>query len=126
MRSFGFNSTKSGSSKIPISSLNKDRKHKLSQLRVIQKTLVYVIGLAPDIATEERLGSLDLFGQYGKIDKIVINTSNVYHSGRGGPSYSGYVTFASPRDSALAILAVDQHIHADRLIRASFGTTKFC
>lgn len=87
---------------------------------------MYVIGLAPDIASESKLGSLDLFGQYGKIDKIVINTSNVYHSGRSGPSYSGYITFASPRDSALAILAVDQHIHADRLIRASFGTTKFC
>ena len=107
MRSFGFNPTKKDSSRIPISSLNKDRKHKLSQLRVIQKTLVYVIGLAPDIASESKLASMDLFGQYGKIDKIVINTSNVYHSGRGGPSYSGYITFESPGDAALAILAVD-------------------
>ena len=107
MRSFGFNPPKKDSSRIPINTLTKDKKHKLAQLRVIQKTLVYVIGLAPDIATESKLASLNYFGQYGKIEKIVVNTNNVYHSGRGGPSYSGYITFASPRDSALAILSVD-------------------
>ena len=35
MKSFGFNAPKKDSLRIPISSLNKDRKHKLSQLRVI-------------------------------------------------------------------------------------------
>ena len=112
--------------RIPISSLTKDKVRKLASLRVIQKTLVYVIGLAPEIATESRLASNDLFGQYGKIEKIVINTNNVYHSSRGGASYSGYITFASPRDSAIAILSVDSYMHNDRLIRASFGTSKFC
>lgn len=87
---------------------------------------MYVIGLAPDIASEQTLRSLDFFGQYGKIEKIVINTNNVYNSGRGGPSYSAYMTFSSPRESANAILSVDQFIYNERLIRASFGTSKFC
>jgi len=85
-----------------------------------------VIGLAPDIASEQTLRSLDYFGQYGKIDKIVINTNNVYNGSRGGPSYSAYMTFSDPRDSAIAILSVDQHMYNERLIRASFGTSKFC
>lgn len=87
---------------------------------------MYVIGLAPDIAQESTLRSLDFFGQYGKIDKIVINTNNVYNGSRGGPSYSAYMTFQNPRDSAIAILSVDQYMYNERLIRASFGTSKFC
>ena len=85
-----------------------------------------MIGLAPDIASEQTLRSLDFFGQYGRIEKIVINTNNVYNGGRGGPSYSSYITFSDPRDSAIAILSVDQHMYNERLIRASFGTSKFC
>ena len=50
----------------------------------------------------------------------------MYNLSRGGPSYSAYITFASPRDSAVAILSIDSHIHEDRMIRASFGTSKFC
>ena len=104
----------------------KEKVKRLANLRVIQKTLVYVIGLAPDIAQESTLKSLDFFGQYGKIEKIVINTNNIYNGSRGGPSYSAYMTFSNPRDSAIAILSVDQFIDNERLIRASFGTSKFC
>jgi len=70
--------------------------------------LVYVIGLAPDIASEGTLKGLNYFGQYGKIEKIVLNTNNVYNGGRGGPSYSAYMTFSNPRESANAILVSNQ------------------
>ena len=50
-----------------IQSLNKDKIKKLSNLRVIQKTLVYVIGLAPEIANEGKLKSVEYFGQYGNL-----------------------------------------------------------
>ena len=60
--------------------------------------------MAPEIAKESTLRNINYFGQYGKIEKIVINTNNVYNSGRGGPSYSAYMTFSNPRDSAIAIL----------------------
>jgi len=117
---------RNGQQKIPVGSLSKDKVKKLSNLRVIQKTLVYVIGLSPEIAQENVLRSLDFFGQYGKIEKLVINTNNVYNGSRGGPSYSAYMTYSSYKESAIAILSVDQFIFNDRLIRASFGTSKFC
>lgn len=68
---------------------------------------MYVIGLAPDIAKEQTLRSLDYFGQYGKIEKLVLNTNHVYNSSKGGPSYSAYITFATPREAANTILSVD-------------------
>jgi CCR4-NOT transcription complex subunit 4 len=60
---------------------------------VIQKTLVYVIGLAPEIAHEDTLKKPEYFGQYGDLLKVVINTNNVYNATRGGPSYSAYLTY---------------------------------
>jgi CCR4-NOT transcription complex subunit 4 len=74
---------------------------------VIQKTLVYVIGIAPEVASEEILKQPEYFGQYGDLQKIVINTNNVYNATRGGPSYSAYLTYHYARESALAILSVD-------------------
>lgn len=50
----------------------------------------------------------------------------MYNATRGGPSYSAYLTFHSARESAIAILSVDQYVLNDRMIRASFGTSKFC
>lgn len=73
---------------------------------MIQKTLVYVIGLAPEIASEETLKKPEYFGQYGDLLKVVINTNNVYNATRGGPSYSAYLTYHQPRESAIAILVI--------------------
>ena len=56
-----------------VESLN--RKH-LSGLRVVQKNLVYVVGLNPRIREEDLLQTLrgeQYFGQYGKIVKIVVS-----------------------------------------------------
>jgi hypothetical protein len=103
LKSFGFVPPK-GTNKIQISSLSKDKIKKLANLRVIQKTLVYVIGIAPEIATEDILKSTDYFGQYGDLLKVVVNTNNVYNATRGGPSYSAYLTYSHPRESAIAIL----------------------
>ena len=67
LKSLGFSNVKSQSTKIAISSLSKDKIKKLQNLRVIQKTLVYVIGLAPEIANEGKLKSVEYFGQYGNL-----------------------------------------------------------
>ena len=61
LKSFGFVPPK-GQNKILISSLSKEKIKKLANLRVIQKTLVYVIGIAPEIAHEDILKSLEYFG----------------------------------------------------------------
>lgn len=71
---------------------------------MIQKTLVYVIGIAPEIASEEILKKTEYFGQYGDLIKVVVNTNNVYNATKGGASYSAYFTYSEARESANAIL----------------------
>ena len=46
-----------------------DRK-KLAAMRVIQRNLVYVIGIPPSLASEEKLRRREFFGQYGKVVKV--------------------------------------------------------
>ncbi|KAK6539032.1 transcriptional repressor general negative regulator of transcription subunit 4 [Orbilia ellipsospora] len=105
------------------------RKH-LSGLRVVQKNLVYVTGLNPRIREEDLLQTLrgeQYFGQYGKIIKIVVNK----RTGEKGSSDKGagmgvYVTFQRKEDAASCIQAVDGSQNGDRVLRATYGTTKYC
>jgi len=61
------------------------------------------------------------------LKKVVVNTSHVYNpKGAVGPSFGAYVTYFRPEDAAVAILAVDEFTLEKRLLRASFGTTKYC
>ena len=46
-----------------------------SNIRIMQKNIVYVIGLSGTLANRDVLSSYQFFGQYGKILKIVINQS---------------------------------------------------
>ena len=73
----------------------------------MQKNLVYVIGLSPDLASEELLKRREYFGQYGKIRKIAVNKGQIYNYGYNGSSYSAYITFFSEREATIAIQAVD-------------------
>lgn len=41
-------------------------------------------------------------------------------------SYAAHITYSTPEDASLAILALDKHVFDGRKIRASFGRTKFC
>ncbi|RKP15918.1 hypothetical protein ROZALSC1DRAFT_18185, partial [Rozella allomycis CSF55] len=103
-----------------------NKKH-LEHLRVIQKNLVYVIGLSTRVASEEILKQAEYFGQFGKIIKVVVNRKQVFSgTSTAGPSVSVYVTFAKKRDAALAIHTIDGSILDGRILRASFGTTKYC
>lgn len=57
----------------------------------------------------------------------MVNTNYVYKpKGSVGPSYGAYVTYSSPKEASLAVLGIEQHEMDDRLLRASFGTTKYC
>ncbi|PVZ99694.1 hypothetical protein BB558_004271 [Smittium angustum] len=103
-----------------------NKKH-LANVRVIQRNLAYVVGLPPHLATEEILKGPDYFGQFGKINKIVINKKQIT-SRTGEPiiSVGAYVTFASKEDTAVAIQTVDGSTLENRLLRATYGTTKYC
>ncbi len=67
----------------------------------------------------------EFFGQYGDIAKLVVNKNKLYNSnGRNGPSYSAHVTYHTEKEASIAILAMDNTIIDNHLIRASYGTTK--
>ncbi|KAL8658585.1 MAG: hypothetical protein Q9202_007514 [Teloschistes flavicans] len=107
-----------------VESLN--RKH-LAGLRVVQKNLVYVVGLNPKSREEDLLQTLrgeQYFGQYGKIVKIVV--SKAKENANGNSSIGVYVTFARKQDAASCIAAVDGSPNGERTLRAQYGTTKYC
>ena len=57
--------------------ITENRKH-LANVRVVQKNLVFVVGLSPRLADPEVLKKPDYFGKFGKIHKVVINHSTQY------------------------------------------------
>lgn len=104
------------------------RRH-LIDLRVIQRNLVYVIGISPRIATETILRDHDWFGQCGRIVKVVVNRRNLLESAtptNAGPSASAYITYARVEDAAKALAHWDGYLFDGRVMRASYGTTKYC
>eukprot|EP01038_Epipyxis_sp_PR26KG_P009263 gene9263-12478_t len=98
-----------------------DRRH-LHNYRVVQRNLVYVIGVPATIATEDVLRKPEYFGQYGKIGKVVIHRNNT----ASHTSVSAYVTFVHKEDAKAAIQALDGYYLDNHMLRASFGTTKYC
>lgn len=56
-------------------------------VRVVQKNLVFVVGLPMRLADTETLKRHEYFGKFGKIHKVVINQSPSY-AGTQGPSAS--------------------------------------
>ncbi|PWN52517.1 hypothetical protein IE53DRAFT_373515 [Violaceomyces palustris] len=109
-----------------------NRKH-LANMRVVQKNLVYVVGLSSKLAKEELIPTLrsnDYFGQYGRISKILISkrtTASKLVMGTSESAIGVYVTYFRKEDAARAIVAIDGSKGSDgRIIRASYGTTKYC
>lgn len=104
--------------------LSENRKH-LANVRVVQKNLVFVVGLPPRLADADTLKKQDCFGKYGKIHKVVVNQSTSY-AGLQGPSASAYVTYYRAEDALRAIQAVSNVKVDGRTLKASLGTTKYC
>lgn len=94
----------------------------LAGVRVVQKNLVYVIGLNPTIRDEgqllQTLRGPEYFGQYGEIDKIVV--SKAKPGGNPNQGIGVYVTFSRKADAASCIAAVDGSTNGDRLLRFVF------
>ena len=100
----------------------------LQNCRIIQKNLVYIIGLSLNlIKNEKKLKSFEYFGQYGTVTKLVINKNKVYTGlNPNQPTYSCYVTYLNEDESSLAILCLDNTTIDGHNIKASYGTTKYC
>ena len=101
---------------------------KMQNIRIIQKNLVYLIGLSKELAfKDELLSQFEYLGQYGRIKKLVVNKNKTYNgNGPNGTSYSCHVTYSSIDESSLAILALDNAVIDNHVFKASYGTTKYC
>lgn len=120
-------------------------------MRVVQKNLVFVVGLPLRLADPEILKRHEYFGKFGKIHKVVINQSTSYAGSQGpsastcpacalGSSWGGYVaglmralvvlgayvTYVKSEDALRAIQTVNNIALDGRLIKSSLGTTKYC
>jgi CCR4-NOT transcription complex subunit 4 len=113
-------SEQSGPMEVP-----KDRTQ-LANMRVIRRNLVYAVGLPAPVATEEILRKPEYFGQYGKINKIVLNRAQVQGTDPRRATASAYVTFVHKEDTLACILALDGFYLEGRNVRASYGTSKYC
>jgi CCR4-NOT transcription complex subunit 4 len=105
----------------------KENRKNLIGVRVVQKNLVYITGLAPTVREDELLKTLrkpEFFGQYGNIQKISI--SNRKSSDGQHQSLGIYVTFEKPDEATRCIQAVHGSHNGDRVLKAQHGTTKYC
>ena len=96
----------------------------LSKQRIIQKNLVHFQGFPDRLYNKELLCSQEYFGQYGIISKIILTYKMDKKSNKR--SNSAYLTFSSCEQAAYAILSVDSIKIDNQLVRAFFGTTKYC
>ena len=108
----------------PKTVFTKEESLNLSQCRIIQKQLVHFQGFPDYLYNEEILSSPKYFGQYGIISKITL--INRPHPKTKKPINSAYITFASKVQAAYCILAVDSIKIDNLLVRAFFGTSKYC
>ncbi|KAF8520160.1 hypothetical protein BU17DRAFT_8811, partial [Hysterangium stoloniferum] len=105
------------------------RRH-FANVRVVQRNVVYVVGLGPRFAKEELIPTLrsnEYFGQYGKISKIILVKRHL--PGSKSPIVGLYITYHRREDATRAINAVDGSPSpggGSDVMRASHGTTKYC
>ncbi|KAI5187029.1 CCR4-NOT transcription complex subunit 4 [Nematocida homosporus] len=133
-------------------------KEDLQNIRVLQRNLVYAVGIPAEFAREEILCSRSLFGGFGEIVKVVLSrrlsnsggNSNSNSSNSSGSSssssgnrvssnsssnrvggskeemFSAYITYLKEECAAEAIREMDSFRLGDRIVRCTFGTTKYC
>ena len=96
----------------------------LSKQRIIQKNLVHFQGFPDRLYNKKILASEEFFGQYGLITKIILTNKTVHKTKKR--SNSAYISFYTCEQAAYAILSVDSIKIDNMLVRACFGTTKYC
>ncbi|KAJ3355353.1 transcriptional repressor general negative regulator of transcription subunit 4 [Entophlyctis luteolus] len=107
---------------------NAARRH-LANARVVQKNLIYVVGIPSRFATEEHLKSNEFFGQFGKISRVVINRKGHGHTSVvSSMSPMGvFIFYVKKEDAIRAIEAVDGTVFdGNKVLRVTHGTTKYC
>ncbi|KAJ6838496.1 uncharacterized protein M6B38_321070 [Iris pallida] len=105
---------------------NEDRKH-LSSVRVVQRNLVYIMGMPSSLADESILERKEYFGQYGKILKVSFSRqSGTTQQVPSNSTSSVYITYSREEEAVRCIQAVHNFVLEGKPLRACFGTTKYC
>jgi len=94
------------------------------ETRIIKKNLIHAHGFPKSLSKLEILKSYEYFGQYGTIlNSILIKKVN---SNTNKSTFSVYINFSDEKEAAIAILCVDSLIIEGKIVRAFYGTTKYC
>ncbi|KAI3928996.1 hypothetical protein MKX01_029525 [Papaver californicum] len=104
-----------------------DGRKNLSSVRVIQRNLVYIIGIPSSLADEDLLQHKEYFGQYGKVMKISMSRNaggSIQYSATN--TCSVYITYSKEEDAVRCIQSVHGYVLEDKPLKACFGTTKYC
>ncbi|XP_071741785.1 uncharacterized protein [Rutidosis leptorrhynchoides] len=99
----------------------------LSSVRVVQRNLVYIMGLPLNLADEDLLQRKEYFGQYGKVLKVSISRTaagTIQHFANN--TCSVYITYSKEDEAVRSIQSVHGFVLDGRPLRACFGTTKYC
>ena len=102
----------------------KEEAESLKKLRIIKQNLIHVQGLPKKFANIEKLKSKEYFGQYGTITNIILSRKRNPENNK--EAYSVYITYENKIEAASAILCIDSLLIDGKIIRAFFGTTKYC
>ncbi|XP_048136204.1 uncharacterized protein LOC115752190 isoform X2 [Rhodamnia argentea] len=99
----------------------------LGSVRVIQRNLVYIVGLPLNLADEDILQRREYFGQYGKVLKVSMSrTATGAIQQFPNNTCSVYITFSKEEEAVCCIQSVHGYVLDGRPLRACFGTTKYC
>ncbi|KAJ0260119.1 hypothetical protein HA466_0063700 [Hirschfeldia incana] len=100
----------------------------LTGVRVIQRNLVYVMSLPFDLADEDqRFQRREYFGQYGKVVKVAMSRTQAGDIQLfPNDSCSVYITYSKEEEAIRCIRSVHQFVLDGRILKACFGTMKYC
>lgn len=101
----------------------------LSQVRVLQRNLVYVVGLPRSLADEEMLRGPQWFARWGRVVDVKVAAARSFEGGgnSSGPArYAAFVTYKREQDAAEALRCVQGSNLQGHVLRAQYGTTKYC
>lgn len=92
-----------------------DSSYDMEAARVIQKNLVYVIGLPIEASSETIIRRQDMFGQYGHLNKVVVNSRSPVCDKSN--TCGVYLTYDNEEQALDCIRAVDGFTYCHRLLK---------
>ncbi|KAM3202342.1 putative protein isoform X1 [Capsicum annuum] len=104
-----------------------DSRKQLTSVRVVQRNLVYIVGLPLSLADEDLLQRKEYFAQYGKVLKASMSrTAAGAIQQFPNNTCSVYITYSKEEEAVRCIQSVHGFNLDGRPLRACFGTTKYC